>query len=418
MAIYLLIGVALLLSAFFSGMEIAFVSSNKLRFEVEKAESGLVGRMMGVFYQHPQQYITTILVGNNIVLVVFSIQMNNLLTPVFSFMQSGVVISFVVSLIATIIVLFIGEYLPKTLMRRNPNKWLMVLSPFMFFFYVLLYPVAWLCTIISKVLLCMIGEKWTPADKGMTFSRADLSYLVQESMPVADEPTKDAPSPNEMHILQNALDFSKVKVRDCLVPRTEIVALPYETSVAELKTVFQESGFSKIPIFKGDIDNIIGYIHCSEMFEHQQCWKEHIRKMPIVPENLAAQKLMSTFMQQKRSMAVVVDEFGGTAGIVTLEDIMEEIVGEIEDEYDTQDYIIQPLSDKEWLVSARWEVEELNEKLNLHLPLDESYDTLAGLILQTYGGFPKINEALKVGEYTLRAVKITNNRIEMVKIMR
>ncbi len=408
--------IALILSAFFSGMEIAFVTANKLKFEIEKEQNGLIGRIVSYFYKHTQQYITTMLVGNNIVLVVFSIQMNTLLTPVFAFMRSGAIISLTISLIATLVVLFFGEYLPKTIMRNNPNAWLATMSPVLFIIYIILYPIAWFCTLLSKLLLRITGEKVTLKNNDLTFSRADLNYLVQESIS-ASANNNDAPSENEIHILQNALDFSSVKIRDCYIPRTEVVALPYEVDTQTLKETFQESGFSKIPIYKGDIDNIIGYIHCLEMFEHQDSWREHIKRMPFVPENMAAQKLMSTFMQQKRSIAVVIDEFGGTAGIVTLEDLMEEIVGEIEDEHDNQDYLAKQLNEHELLVSARWEVEELNRKFNLHLPEKEEYDTLAGLILNEIGGFPKVNETIQAGGYQMKCLKIADNRIETVKIL-
>lgn len=408
--------VALILSAFFSGMEIAFVTANKLKFQIEKEQNGLIGRIVSYFYKHTQQYITTMLVGNNIVLVVFSIQMNTLLTPVFAFMKSGAIISLTISLIATLVVLFFGEYLPKTVMRNNPNAWLATMSPILFIIYIILYPIAWFCTLLSKLLLRITGEKVTLKNSDLTFSRADLNYLVQESISASSD-NDDAPSENEIHILQNALDFSSVKIRDCYVPRTEVVALPFEVDTQTLKETFQESGFSKIPIYKGDIDNIIGYIHCLEMFEHQDSWREHIKRMPFVPENMAAQKLMSTFMQQKRSIAVVIDEFGGTAGIVTLEDLMEEIVGEIEDEHDNQDYLAKQINEHELLVSARWEVEELNKKFNLHLPEKEEYDTLAGLILNETGGFPKVNETIQAGGYQMKCLKIADNRIETVKIL-
>lgn len=408
--------IALILSAFFSGMEIAFVTANKLKFEIEKEQNGLIGRIVSYFYKHTQQYITTMLVGNNIVLVVFSIQMNTLLTPVFSFMKSGAIISLTISLIATLVVLFFGEYLPKTIMRNNPNAWLATMSPILFIIYIILYPIAWFCTLLSKLMLRITGEKVTLKNSDLTFSRADLNYLVQESISASSN-NNDAPSENEIHILQNALDFSSVKIRDCYIPRTEVVALPYEVDTQTLKETFQESGYSKIPIYKGDIDNIIGYIHCLEMFEHQDSWREHIKRMPFVPENMAAQKLMSTFMQQKQSIAVVIDEFGGTAGIVTLEDLMEEIVGEIEDEHDNQDYLAKQLNEHELIVSERWEVEELNKKFNLHLPEKEEYDTLAGLILNETGGFPKVNQTIQAGGYQMKCLKIADNRIETVKIL-
>lgn len=409
------------MSAFFSGMEIAFVSSNKLRFEVEREEASITATIIEKFYRHPQQFITTMLVGNNIVLVVFSIKMNELLLPYFSFTQNGILISLLVSLVATIIVLFFGEYLPKMIMRQSPNTWLRVFSPLLYIIYVLLYPIALFCTWISELFLRIGGIKIKGDSKSqISFSRADLNYLIeelsQEQPEHGSDQSEDAPSENEIQILQNALDFSKVKIRDCYVPRTDVVALPYEVSEEELKQAFEESGFSKIPVFKGDIDNIIGYIHCSEMFEHQHTWREHINQMPFVTENMAAQKVMRLFMQQKKSIAVVIDEFGGTAGIVTLEDIFEEIFGEIEDEHDQHEFTAKQISEREIIASARIEVETINEEFDLALPTDDSYDTLGGLILNHKGAFPKTNEEIIIGSYKIKCLKMANNRIERVKI--
>lgn len=409
------------MSAFFSGMEIAFVSSNKLRFEVEREEASITATIIEKFYRHPQQFITTMLVGNNIVLVVFSIKMNELLLPYFSFTQNGILISLLVSLVATIIVLFFGEYLPKMIMRQSPNTWLRVFSPLLYIIYVLLYPIALFCTWISELFLRIGGIKIKGDSKSqISFSRADLNYLIeelsQEQPEHGSDQSEDAPSENEIQILQNALDFSKVKIRDCYVPRTDVVALPYEVNEEELKQAFEESGFSKIPVFKGDIDNIIGYIHCSEMFEHQHTWREHINQMPFVTENMAAQKVMRLFMQQKKSIAVVIDEFGGTAGIVTLEDIFEEIFGEIEDEHDQHEFTAKQISEREIIASARIEVETINEEFDLALPTDDSYDTLGGLILNHKGAFPKTNEEIIIGSYKIKCLKMANNRIERVKI--
>lgn len=425
MGIYITIVVSLLLSAFFSGMEIAFVSSNKLRFEIEKSESSnLISNIISLFYKHPQQYITTLLIGNNVVLVVFSIKMNELLMPHFACMHSGWLISLSISLIATLIVLFFGEFFPKTIMRHNPYVWLKAFSPVLYIIYIVLYPIAIFCTWISKLLMRLSGYKMPKNTQELTFSRSDLNYLVEErfeEIQKADNQTEEhkhrqADDLNEIQILRNALNFSKIKIRDCYIPRTEVVALPLETTTEELKQTFQESGFSKIPIYQEDIDNIIGYIHCTEMFEHQANWRKHINQMPFVPENMPAQKLMQSFMQQKKSIAVVVDEFGGTAGIVTLEDIIEEIFGEIEDEHDTQDYVAKQTADNEWILSGRLEVEEINHRFDMHLPEDEEYDTLAGLILTRTGSFPKINELIEVGDYKLKCLKIADNRIELVKI--
>jgi CBS domain containing-hemolysin-like protein len=241
-----------------------------------------------------------------------------------------------------------------------------------------------------------------------------LNYLIQETF---ENKESEKELENEVKIFQNALDFSKVKLRDCFVTRTEIIALDYNTSVEVLKQTFIETGLSKIPIYKGDIDNIIGYIHSSEMFEHQKDWKKQINQIPIVPENMAAQKLMKTFMQQKKSIAVVVDEFGGTAGIITLEDIMEEIFGEIEDEHDNKEHLAKKINDNEYLVSGRLEVKVANSKFNLDIPESDDYETIAGFILDHHQHFPKVNEVIRIDGFTIRCVKVTNNRIELVKIV-
>ena len=426
MELYITIAVALLFAAFFSGMEIAFVSSNKLRFEIENTETSLTSTIIRKFYRHPQQFITTMLIGGNAVLVVFSMKMNELLLPYFSFTDNDVLLSLLVSVIATIIVLFVGEYIPKMLMRANPNAWLRAFSPLLYSFYFLLYPIALFCMWLSRALLRIVGVRVPESVETVSFSRSDLNYLVNEAIQVSDKEHQDdsrsdddeeAASENEIQILKNALEFSKVKIRDCYVPRTEIVALPFEVDDHELLRTFQESGFSKIPIYKNDIDNIIGYLHCSEMFEHRKSWREHINKMPFVPENMAAEKLMRTFMQQKKSVAVVIDEFGGTAGIVTLEDIFEEIFGEIEDEHDTPEFTAKQIDEGEIVAAGRMEVEALNEEFDLQLPESDSYDTVAGLILNTTGAFPKINEEIRIGEYTLKCLKMSGNRIERVKIL-
>lgn len=418
MGLYAILIISLVLSAFFSGMEIAFVSSNKLRFEVEKDESSLTSAIITKFYQHPQLFITTMLVGNNIVLVIFSIKMNELLLPYFSFTQNGLILSLLVSLIATLIVLFFGEYIPKIVMRNNPNSWLRVFSPLLYLIYIVLFPISYFCTWLSRMLLHSTTHSLPKTTSEVTFSRADLNYLVNEIKPNDDEEADadETPSGNEIQILQNALDFSNVKIRDCYIPRTEVVALPYEVSTEDLIQTFMETGFSKILIYKGDIDNIVGYIHCTEMFEHRKKWHEHINKTPYVTENMAAQKLMRMFMQQKKSIAVVVDEFGGTAGIVTLEDIFEEIFGEIEDEHDTQEFTAKQLSDNEYIVSGRMEVEDINDRFSLHLPESEAYDTIGGLLLHRLGAFPKVNQIVNIEDYSIQCLKLKNNRIERIRI--
>ena len=352
------------------------------------------------------------LVGNNVSLVIYGLLMANVLTPWLEPIGSQLVITFLQTIIATAIVLFTGEFLPKTVFRINPNLWLRLFSWLILFVYIALYPISRFSTWISIQILRLFRVKISSTTEENVFSRIDLNFLLQENFENY-ESEKDVE--NEVKIFQNALDFSKVKLRDCFVPRTEIIALEYDTSVEVLKQTFIETGLSKIPIYKGNIDNIIGYIHSSEMFEHQLDWKKQINQIPIVPENMAAQKLMKIFMLQKKSIAVVVDEFGGTAGIITLEDIMEEIFGEIEDEHDNRDYVAEQTSENEFIFSGRLEVKTANSLFNLNIPESDAYETIAGFILHNHQHFPKINEIIRIDQYTIKCVKVTNNRIELVK---
>ena len=403
----------LLFSAFFSGLEIAFVTSNKLRFELDKKQRNLTSSILSVFYRNPQQFISTMLVGNNICLVIYGLLMAQVMTPWLSFMGSQFLITLTQTILATIIVLFTGEFLPKTIFRVNPNLFLRFFSWLLLIFYIILYPISRFSTWISIKALRLFGLKISSTTQKSVFSRIDLNYLLQESF---ENPESEKELENEVKIFQNALDFSKVKLRDCFVPRTEIVALDYECNIEALKEAFIETGFSKIPIFKGDVDNIIGYIHSSEMFEHQKDWKKQINQIPIVPENMAAQKLMKMFLTQKKSIAVVVDEFGGTAGIVTLEDIMEEIFGEIEDEHDVHDYVAEKTGENEYLFSGRLEVETINSRFNLNLPESDDYETIAGFVLHNHQHFPKMNEVVRIDRFSIKCMKVTNNRIELVKV--
>ena len=404
----------LLFSAFFSGLEIAFVTSNKLRFELDKKQRNLTSSILSIFYKNPQQFISTMLVGNNVSLVIYGLLMAETMTPWLSPIGNQIIITFIQTVFATMLVLITGEFLPKTIFRVNPNLWMRLFSWLLLVFYVILYPISRFGTWVSIGILKLFKVKISPSTEENVFSRIDLNYLIQETF---ENKESEKELENEVKIFQNALDFSKVKLRDCFVTRTEIIALDYNTSVEVLKETFIETGLSKIPIYKGDIDNIIGYIHSSEMFEHQKDWKKQINQIPIVPENMAAQKLMKTFMQQKKSIAVVVDEFGGTAGIITLEDIMEEIFGEIEDEHDNKEHLAKKINDNEYLVSGRLEVKAANSKFNLDIPESDDYETIAGFILNNHQHFPKVNEVIRIDSFTIRCVKVTNNRIELVKIV-
>jgi len=403
----------LLLSAFFSGLEIAFVTSNRLRFELDKKQPNLTSSILSVFYRNPQQFISTMLVGNNICLVIYGLLMAEVMTPWLSPIGNQFLITFLQTILATAIVLITGEFLPKTIFRINPNLWLRVFSWLLLVFYVALYPVSRFSTWVSIRILRLFRVQISQTTQENVFSRIDLNFLIQETF---ENNESEKELDNEVKIFQNALDFSKVKLRDCSVPRTDIIALDYDTTVDALKETFIETGLSKIPIYKGDIDNIIGYIHSSEMFEHQNDWKKQINQIPIVPENMAAQKLMKIFMLQKKSIAVVVDEFGGTAGIVTLEDIIEEIFGEIEDEHDNRDYVAEQTGENEYIFSGRLEVEVINARFNLNIPESDAYETIAGFILHNHQHFPKLNEIIRIEGFTIKCVKVTNNRIELVKV--
>jgi len=403
----------LLFAAFFSGLELAFITSNKLRFELDKKKKNITSSILSIFYRNPQQFISTMLVGNNICLVVYGMLMAEVMTPWLSPIGNQVIITFIQTVLATAIVLITGEFLPKTIFRIKPNLWLRIFSWLLLIFYILLYPVTRFSTWLSISILKMFKINISQNTKENVFSRIDLNYLIQETF---DHGESEKDLDNEVKIFQNALDFSKVKLRDCSVPRPDIIALDYDTNVETLKETFIETGLSKIPIYKDDIDNIIGYIHSSEMFEHQQDWKKQINQIPIVPENMAAQKLMKIFMLQKKSIAVVVDEFGGTAGIVTLEDIIEEIFGEIEDEHDSHDYVAERTGENEYLFSGRLEVESINSKFNLNIPESDDYETIAGFILHNHQHFPKLNEIIRIDLFTIKCVKVTNNRIELVKL--
>ena len=415
----IIIIIALAFSALFSGMEIAFVSSNKLRFELDKKGSSLWSRTIDFFYAHSETYITTMLVGNNIALVVYGIQTAKLLNePLTTYVTTNpALIVTLQTVISTIVVLFTGEFIPKTVFKSASNFWLKVFSPLMFVIYIVLYPITILATLISKGILKLIGQ-YSTETTSLALNKVDLDYLVTESI----EHTEDEENvENDVKLFQNALDFSEVKLRECAVPRTEITALPDDATEEDLRKAFSDTGYSKVVIYKETIDNIIGYFHSSDLFQKAKegnsfDWHNYLREMPIVPETMAANKLMDIFMQKRKSIAVVVDEFGGTAGIVTLEDIMEEIFGEIEDEHDNKEYRAEKISDSEYILSGRLEIDELNQRFELGLEEDENYLTIAGYILYRYQKFPKLNETITIDNYTFKVLEAHNNRIDLVRL--
>lgn len=414
-SISLVVGIfiTLLLSAFFSGMEIAFVSSNRMLAEMDKGSSKLTRRLQTFFYKNPNDFVSTMLVGNNIVLVVYGIFVARLLdNTIFKGLDPAISVT-ADTILSTLVVLFTGEFLPKTLFKSNPNKFFSFFVFPAYLFYLLLWPVSRFSTLLSKILLKISGVKVDKDNDDGEFSKIDLDYLVQSSI---DNATDNSQIDDEVRIFQNALDFSDTKVRDCMVPRTEICAVEKSSSLSDLKNIFIESGKSKILVYNNDIDHIIGYIHSLELFRNPNDWHNHIRTMPFVPETMSARKMMQTFLQQKKSLGVVIDEFGGTSGIISLEDIVEEIFGDIEDEHDNSNYIAQKNPDGTYLLSARLEIDKVNDLFSLDIPESEDYMTIGGFILHEYENFPKLNEVVRIGRFEFKIIKNTMTKIELVRL--
>ncbi len=411
-------------SAFFSGMEIAFVSSNRLRVEMDREKHGITQRFIAIFYQHPNDFVSSMLVGNNIALVIYGILFAEVFdATLFYHLSDGARVT-ADTLLSTFIVLFTGEFLPKTIFRSNPNGMLNFFAIPAMICCVVLYPISRFASLLAKGLLWLAGAKMKNEGGEKEFTKVDLDYLVQSSI---DNATDEDQIDEEVRIFQNALDFSDTKVRDCMVPRTEIDAIEDTCSLEQLKQLFIESGHSKIVVYHEDIDHIVGYVHSSEMFhlneelrmKNETLFTLHsslIRKMIFVPETMAASKMMQMFLSQKKSLGVVVDEFGGTSGIISLEDIVEEIFGDIEDEHDQAHYVAKLLDTGEYLLSARLEIEKVNEMFSLDLPESDEYMTVGGLILHEYQSFPKLNEVVRIGRWEFKIVKNTATKIELVKL--
>ena len=415
MGIIIQILITMAFSAFFSGMEIAFVSSNKLRFEMDRNSQSINSRILSIFFHNPNNFISTMLVGNNIALVIYGILMaqvieQNLLAGL---IDNHFLLVLIQTIISTLIILVTGEFLPKTLFKINPNFTLNIFAVPTYICYVLLYPISKFASGISNILLYIIGIKTNKEANEKAFTKVDLDYFIQSSIQdVQNEQDIDT----EVKIFQNALDFSNIRIRDCMVPRTEIVAIEYGTPIEELKARFIARGPRPPPAPPAPPDNIIGYIHSFEMFRVQTVWTLSVLQLPIAPETMGAHKLMKLFMQQKKSLAVVVDEFGGTSGIVALEDLVEEIFGEIEDEHDTTSYIAKSVGDNEYILSGRLEIEKANELFSLDLPENDDYQTIGGLILHQYQSFPKIHEEITFDKFHFKIIKVTATKIELVKL--
>ena len=414
MSIIIELIITMAFSAFFSGMEIAFASSNKLRFEMGK-ENNFSTKILTVFYKNPNNFISTMLVGNNIALVIYGILMAEIIEQ---YILAGIITNeallvVIQTLISTLIILITGEFLPKTLFKINPNFTLKIFCVPTYVCYLVLYPISKFSAMLSTTILRLAVKKIKKEDSEKAFSKVDLDYLIESSIDETDKKNEIEP---EIQIFRNVLDFTNIKVKDCMIPRTEIIAVETGTPKKEIMRVFVDSGLSKIIVFRDNKDNIIGYIHSSEMFNTQNEWEKNIKSIPVVPESMGANKLMKLLMQQKKSLAVVVDEFGGTSGIIALEDLVEELLGDIEDEHDNKNTVAKAISDNEYILSGRLEIEEINEKFNLDLPESDEYQTLGGLILNEYQRIPKAHENIAIGKFQFNIIKATSTKIELVKL--
>lgn len=429
MNLYISIFITVLFSAFFSGMEMAFISANRVRLELDKQNGDATAHILKYFYSHSEKFISTMLVGNNIALIIYGIFMAQLLEdPIRQYLvQSDIVVILLQTLLSTLIILFTAEYLPKTLFKLNPNGMMRFFAIPVYVIYWLLYPISSLATWMSHGILRMVGMPILKERQGV-LTKVDLDYFIQQGIERNENQSENqnenqnqSQSENdnqELKLFQNALDFSNVKVRDCMIPRSELTVVSVETSFSKLNRLFVETGYSKIPVYKEDIDNLIGYIHSSEMFKKPRQWQQKIIPIPFVPETMAAPKVLRMLMEQKKSIAAVVDEFGGTAGVITMEDLFEEIIGDIEDEHDHLQLVERKINDHEYELSGRLEISKINEDLGLDLPESDDYLTLAGLVLHELQTFPHEGDVINLEEKELQMTitKASASKIETVRL--
>lgn len=399
-------------SAFFSGMEIAFVTANKLKIELDKQSTSLNSKLLNYVLATPSKYIATMLVGNNISLVIFGVVMAKVLEPfIVSITNSTLLILILQTIASTLVVLVVAEFLPKVVFRLNPNRWLNFFAFPLFVFSIFLSPLVKLILVLSNLIL-----KWTRfklIEDNQEFLKVDLAEYLDSS----SERNKEH-NDMEVQIFQNALDFGNVKLRECMVPRTEIVSIEINQSINDLLKLFIKTNLSKIIVFEENIDKIIGYVHSSEMYKSPDSIKSILRPVPFVPESMHANELLEVFSKQRKGIATIVDEFGGTSGIVTVEDVVEEIFGEIEDEHDAETLLEKQVNDSTFLFSARLEVDYVNDKYHLELPLSNEYETLSGLLISFLENIPKKEEKLNIDGYEIIVKKVSDTKIEQVCVIK
>lgn len=408
--------VSLLFSGLFSGAEMAFVTSDRVRVEIDVKQGGIIGRVLRRFYANPQFFISSILVGNNIVLVIYGMGAAKLLDPLQDPLgiDDGTLL-LMQTIASTIVIIITGEFLPKTIFRINPNASMRFIAIPIFLFYIILYPIALLATAISRGLMRLFGLKSDQVEIKM-ISVSDLNDYLEDTIDSLHDQKETVGT--EVKMFQNALDFSNTHLRDCMIPRNEIVAAKSDITYDELSKLFTSSGRSKILIYREDIDDIIGYIHVSELFDPTSDWRKHIKPVLYAPEALLANKMMRRLLNEKRSMAIVVDEFGGTAGLVTLEDLVEEIFGDIQDEHDKAAPTARDLGGGIYEFSGRCEIADLNDTYHLDIPEDDDYQTLAGYILHNTGAIPEKGESITLGNLSIEVLRKSAARLELLRVTR
>lgn len=405
--------VALLFSAFFSGVEIAFISANKLQLELDKSKGKFYSKMIAFFSKNESDFITTMLVGNNIALVVYGIVMTQILTPKLElFFNSDFILLLIQTIIATLIVLVTAEFLPKTIFRVFPNQILNIFSIPIWLFFVFLRPISILMLKITNVILKYV-LKQDIADDKQVFGKTDLDDFLSNVR--SAEGAEDIRV--EVKMLQNALDLSEKRVRECMIPRTEIIAIDMLSSMDEVKAKFIDTKLSKLLVFKGNIDKIIGYVHSYDLFKSPKNLKSILLPLPFVPESMKAMELLNQFIESNKGVAVVLDEFGGTAGMITIEDVTEEIVGEIVDEHDVDETVDQQIDPTTFILLGRDYVEDINRKYNLALPESDEYETISGLLLDFLEKIPKKEDVIEFKGYHFTIINVSKTTIQEVKLV-
>ena len=407
--------IAVIFSGLFSGTEIAFVQSSKVRMEIDAARGGLVDRILRWFSRHEDMFISTLLVGNNVVLVIYGIAFSAIINPVLEvwFDNNEALVLVTNTVLSTGIILITGEFLPKTTFRINPNFSMRLLALPLYIIYLVLYPVSWFVSAVSRGLMSLFGLGQDAAETpSLTMEQLD-DYLRQS----IDESPDHKAVENEVKIFRNAVDFKDTEIVECMIPRNEITAVPLEgTSREQLKEVFIRTGLSKVVVFKDDIDDVVGYIHISELFNMDADWRTRLKPVIFTPETMLANKMMRRMMAEKKSLAIVVDEFGGTSGLVTLEDIVEEIFGEIEDEHDRKRIVARRIGADSFIFSGRAEISMINEDFGLGLKESEDYHTIAGYILENLEALPKQDDTFEIADMRFTVKKMSTTRIELVKV--